>query len=95
MRWKDNKIKNNIKIHNNIEIQNNIKDIDSQIWKYKNKAYLKELERFFDRVDNIQDEKLQRSVRTQMLLCDKVLTNIAEDMFIKCYKEGYKKAKHE
>jgi len=70
-----------------------IEDIDRK-WKEKNKKYLIELQRFFDRVDNIEDCELRRSVTNQMLICDKVLTEIAEDMFLNFYDKGYKKAKH-
>lgn len=69
-----------------------VNEIDRK-WKEENKEYLKELQRFFDRVDNIEDCELRRSVVNQMLICDKVLTEIAEDMFINFYDEGYKKAK--
>lgn len=62
-------------------------------WKEKNTLYLQELQRFFDRVDNIEDNELRTSIQSQMLICDKVLTEIAEDMFKKSYEEGYKKAK--
>lgn len=62
-------------------------------WKEKNKLYLKELQSFLDRVDNIEDCELRQSVVTQMLICDKVLTEIAEEMFNNFYIEGYKKAK--
>jgi len=63
-------------------------------WKEKNKKYLKELQIFFDRVDNIQDLELRQSVTKQALICDKVLTEIAEEMFNNFYIKGYKKAKH-
>ena len=62
-------------------------------WKIENKRYLKELQRFFDRVDNIKDKELKKCVIKQMLMCDNVLTEIAEDKFTHFYKEGYKKGK--
>ncbi len=68
--------------------------VDDRTWKEKNKLYLKELQRFFDRVDSISDINLKRSILNQMLICDKVLTEIAEDMFLKFYSDGYKNAKN-
>ena len=62
-------------------------------WKEENKLYLEELQRFFDRVDNIEDNELKRSVVSQMMICDKILTEIAEDMFMNFYDEGYKSGK--
>lgn len=62
-------------------------------WKEKNDQYLRELQLFFDRVDNIKDEKLKQSIIGQMLICDEVLTKIAEEKFNDFYIEGYKKGK--
>lgn len=62
-------------------------------WKEGNQLYLRELQRFLDRVDNIEDYELRRSVINQMMICDKVLTELAEDMFMNFYAEGYRKAK--
>lgn len=64
-------------------------------WKEKNKMYLKELQSFFDQADNIQDEILKRNIIFQMLRCDSVLTELAENKFVDCYRLGYKKAKSE
>lgn len=72
--------------------EDNIKEIDRK-WKEGNKQYLIELQRFLDRVDNIEDCELRRSVTNQMMICDKVLTEIAEDRFLHFYDEGYKSAK--
>lgn len=65
----------------------------NRAWKEKNKQYLKELQIFFDRVDNIKDKELRKSVLNQMLICDEILTKIAEEKFNDFYIEGYKKAK--
>ena len=62
-------------------------------WKEKNKKYLIELQKFLDQVDNIDNYELKTSITNQMLTCDKVLTEIAEDMFISFYNAGYKQAK--
>lgn len=67
----------------------------NKTWKEKNKIYLKELQSFFDQADNIQDEMLKRDIIFQMLRCDNVLTELAENRFADYYKLGYKKAKSE
>lgn len=73
-----------------------VEDIpNNREWKEKNIKYLKELQLFFDRVDSIRDSNLKTSIINQMLQCDKALTEIAEEMFLKCYKKGYKQAKEE
>lgn len=77
---------------NNKVKESSIQKIDRK-WKEGNKQYLRELQRFLDRVDNIEDCELRRSVTNQMMICDKVLTEIAEDMFMNFYDEGYKSAK--
>jgi len=70
------------------------KEIDRK-WKEGNKKYLKELQILFDKIENIKDSELKNNILNQMLLCDKVLTEIAEETFIKFYEQGYKKAKEE
>ena len=65
--------------------------IESREWKEKNKKYLKELQRFFDRVDNVEDEELRKSIIYQMLRCDQVLTDIAEEMFRDIIKDNKNK----
>ena len=62
-------------------------------WKEKNKKYLKELQSFLDKANNIQDEELKRNVIGQMLKCDNILTEIAESRFEDFYKIGYRCAK--
>lgn len=66
---------------------------NSREWKEKNKIYLKELEMFLDKVDNIEDEELREKITIQMLRCDKVLTEIAEEKFIEYYMKGYNQEK--
>ena len=76
------------------EIQNEIKNfIENEEWKTKNKKYLKELQNFFDKADNIEDEKLKKIVIGQMLKCDKTLTEISKDIFEICYLKGYNQNK--
>lgn len=81
LKWQKNQIK--IKQDNYV----------SREWKEKNDLYLIELQRFFDIVDNIQDCELRQRLLGQMLICDNVLTEIAEKKFNDFYEKGYKKAK--
>ncbi len=46
-------------------------------WKEKNKEYLKQLQKFLDVANNIENEELKNNVIIQMLKCDKILTNLA------------------
>ena len=48
------------------------------VWKRESKEYLKELQIFLDKADNIENEDLKNDIILQMLKCDKVLTKIAE-----------------
>ena len=50
-------------------------------WKNENKQYLYELQKFLDLTDNIEDEKLRKQIVSQMLKCDKCVTNLAEEIF--------------
>lgn len=75
-----------------INLEKNV-DVMDREWKEKNNKYLRELQIFFDRADNIKDEKLRKSIIGQMLICDEILTKIAEEKFSYFYEEGYKKAK--
>ncbi len=64
-------------------------------WKEKNKNYLKELQNFFDKANNIADEDLRNKIIGQMLRCDDILTKIAENRFQEFYQLGYNHAKKE
>lgn len=57
--------------------------LEENKWKNKNSQYLFELQKFLDLADNIEDEKLKKSIISQMLKCDRCVTNIAEEMFKK------------
>ena len=71
------------------------KNIDNKDWKEKNKIYLKELQNFFDKADNIEDNNLRKKIIGQMLKCDDILTKSAESRFEEFYRMGYKNAKKE
>ncbi len=47
-------------------------------WKEKNKKYLDQLQKFFDAVDKIEDIDLRKSIITQVLKCDMILTELAQ-----------------
>ncbi len=68
---------------------------DDRKWKEGNHKYLSELQLFFDRVEEIKDLHLKQDIISQMLQCDKALTEIAEEMFYYYYEQGYQKAKEE
>ena len=70
---------------------NNMKKIENENWKAESPKYLKELQTFLDKAENIQNEELRKEIIFQMLKCDKELTNLAEEMFHKYYLSGKSK----
>ena len=75
------------------EIKENFKS--NKEWKEKNKRYIKELQSFFDKAENIADKDLKKIIINQMLKCDDILTQIAELRFEEFYKLEYEHAKKE
>ena len=75
----------------------NLKNLTNEksAWKEKDKEYLKELQSFLDKADNITDIELKKKIIGQMLRCDSILTKLAEAQFEKFYNLGYKEAKKE
>ena len=66
--------------------KNNImKKIENENWKQSSPKYLKELQMFLDKAENIQSEELRKEIIFQMLKCDNELTCLAEEMFAKYY----------
>ena len=59
-------------------------------WKMKSKEYLIEIQKFLDKVDNIENETLRKEIIIQMLRCDEELTKIAEEKFQEYYEQGKK-----
>ena len=55
--------------------------LEKNKWKNTNSQYLYELQKFLDLADNIENKNLKELIISQMLKCDKCLTNIAEEMF--------------
>ena len=75
----------------NFRKNNNMKKIENENWKQASPKYLKELQTFLDKAENIQSEDLRKEVIFQMLKCDKELTLLAEEMFAKYYIKGKEK----
>lgn len=69
----------------------NMKKIENENWKATSPKYLKELQTFLDKSENIQNEDLRKEIIFQMLKCDKELTDLAEEMFSKYYLRGKEK----
>ena len=52
-------------------------------WKTKDERYIKELQKLFDLIDNVEDEKLKKNILEQVVKFDNVLTQIIEDKYTK------------
>lgn len=59
-------------------------------WKKENKIYLRELQKFLDKAENIENEELKNEIIIQMLKCDEQLTKMAEQQFKSYYEQGKK-----
>ena len=59
-------------------------------WKNTNKKYLNEIQKFLDKVENIENEQLREEIIVQMLKCDEELTKIAEEKFCEYNKNKRK-----
>lgn len=55
---------------------------DKRNWKNTNKQYLRELQKFFDIAENIQDKEVKKQIICQMLKCEELLTIIVEKTFL-------------
>lgn len=73
-----------------VKYKNNINMIIEKDWKTKSKEYLIELQKFLDKVENIENEVLRKEIIIQMLRCDEELTRIAEEKFEEYYEQGKK-----
>lgn len=67
---------------------NNMKKLENENWKATSPKYLKELQMFLDKAENIENEELRKEIIFQMLRCDKELTELAEEMFNKLFLRG-------
>lgn len=68
-----------------------MKKIENKNWKADSPKYLKELQIFLDKAENIQNEELRKEIIFQMLKCDNELTILAEEMFKNYYEKGKEK----
>lgn len=46
-------------------------------WKDKNKEYLGAIEKFLDKVSNVENDNLRREIIGSALKCDEILTKLA------------------
>lgn len=52
-------------------------------WKTKDDKYLKELQKMFDIVENVEDEELKHRIIIQYLKCDSIITELAKKVINK------------
>lgn len=64
-----------------------MKKLENKSWKADGQKYLKELQAFLDKAENIEDEELKKDIIFQMLKCDNELTILAEKKFEECNKK--------
>lgn len=62
-----------------------IEKLENKNWKADSPKYLKELQAFLDKAENIQNEELRKEIIFQMLKCDNELTILAEEKFREYY----------
>ncbi len=65
----------------------NMENLKKENWKANSQKYLKELQAFLDKAENIENEELRKDIIFQMLKCDNELTLLAESIFNKYKKE--------
>lgn len=73
-----------------MKYRNNIFMEIKKNWKKESKSYLTEMQKFLDKVENIENEELKKEIIIQMLKCDEELTKIAEEKFQEYYEQGKK-----
>lgn len=65
----------------------NMDNLEKRNWKANGQKYLKELQAFLDKAENIENEEIRKEIIFQMLKCDNELTLLAEEIFNKYKKE--------
>ena len=65
----------------------NMEKLEKRNWKASGQKYLKELQAFLDKAENIENEEIRKEIIFQMLKCDNELTLLAESIFEKYRKE--------
>lgn len=53
--------------------------LDIQVFGKVNEEYVRELQKFFDIVDNVSKEELKMDIIYQMLKCNKILSDLLEN----------------
>ena len=71
----------------------NMEDLIYKNWKANGQKYLKELQAFLDKTENIENEELRKEIIFQMLKCDNELTLLAEEIFKKLNNRNIKNTK--
>ena len=66
-----------------MEINNNNNNTNTISWKNKNSKYLCAIQKFLDKASNIENVDLRNEIIYQMLECDKILTELLQDIAIK------------
>lgn len=69
---------------------NNINMEINEDWKKESKEYLKELQKFLDKAENIENQELRNEIIIQMLKCDDELTKLANKKIKQSYEQGKK-----
>lgn len=69
---------------------NNINMEINEDWKKESKEYLKELQKFLDKAENIENKELKNEIIIQMLKCDDELTKLANKKIKQSYEQGKK-----
>jgi len=64
-----------------------MENLEKRSWKANGQKYLKELQAFLDKAENIENEEIRKEIIFQMLKCDNELTLLAENIFDKYKKE--------
>ena len=72
-----------------------MKKIENENWKAESPKYLKELQMFLDKAENIQNEELRKEIIFQMLKCDKELTDLANEMLSRYFEQGKEKTEED
>ena len=66
----------------------NINNFKKENWKADGQKYLKVLQAFLDKAENIENEELKKEIIFQMLKCDNELTVLAEEKFKEISLQG-------
>ena len=64
-----------------------MKNLEKRNWNANGQKYLKELQAFLDKAENIENEEIRKEIIFQRLKCDNELTLLAEEIFNKYKKE--------